>query len=629
MPRRALTVSVSGLLFVVAGWYPVFAARPSARDALGLKPVQADVDYQLVAEDQIDRCEVVDLKGQWVGWEVRSADGEVLRRFADTNKNKKVDLWCYFRDGVEVYRDIDSDFNGKADQYRWLGTAGTRWGIDEDENGTIDRWKQISPEEVTAELVAALATKDSQRFERLLLSSDELRALGFADDEAAAIAKRIERARGEFAAFAARQKVVRPQSQWVQFAAAPPGVLPTGTRGLKQDLVVYENAVAMFESEGETGQLVAGTIVQVGPAWRLIDLPQVIEDNMVAQGGGYFFSPAVGSAVPANTKANGEETQRLVAELEKIDQALAKAMPADLSKLNAGRADIVEKLAIAASGAERRAWVQQLVDTVAAAVQEGTYADGLQRLKKIDPRLLKDDKSLQSYLQFQVISAEYAARLRDSKPDDFPKIQEWYLGTLTKFGSLYEGTAEAGLAMMQLALSKEFEADEAAALSWYRQVAKEYPGEAFGAKAAGAVRRLESAGKQLNLQGKTLDGKTFDLSSLRGSPVVIHYWATWCEPCKQDMRRLRQLQAQFQSKGLKVVGISVDGRREDAIGYLRENSLPWVQMFEDGGLEGSRLANELGVQTLPTTLLVDKTGKVVRHNVQVAQLGDELDQLTR
>ena len=76
-----------------------------------------------------------------------------------------------------MYRDIDSDFNRKVDQYRWLGTAGMRWAIDTNEDGRIDRWKAISPEEVSEELIAALGTRDADRFRRLLLTEEELQGL--------------------------------------------------------------------------------------------------------------------------------------------------------------------------------------------------------------------------------------------------------------------------------------------------------------------------------------------------------------------------------------------------------------------------------------------------------------------
>ena len=134
------------------------AAPPSPADALALSPVQKDtVQYEKVPSEDVDRCVVTDITAEGMtGWEVSLPDGTLLRRFADTNGDKRIDLWCYFQFGVEVYRDVDSDFNGKADQHRWLGMAGTRWAIDRDEDKKIDGWKQISAEEVSAEIVAAL-----------------------------------------------------------------------------------------------------------------------------------------------------------------------------------------------------------------------------------------------------------------------------------------------------------------------------------------------------------------------------------------------------------------------------------------------------------------------------------------
>ena len=65
---------------------------------------------------------------------VKNGAGQMLRIFVDTNADNTVDQWSYYKDGVEVYRDIDSNHNGKADQCRWLNTAGTRWGIDKNED---------------------------------------------------------------------------------------------------------------------------------------------------------------------------------------------------------------------------------------------------------------------------------------------------------------------------------------------------------------------------------------------------------------------------------------------------------------------------------------------------------------
>ena len=174
------------------------AATPSAEQALGLTPVQAGVDYDRPSPQEISKCKIIAKKinGQ-VGWIVEGPDGTILRKFVDTNGDNVVDQWSYYKDGVEVYRDIDSNFNGKADQHRWFNTGGTRWGMDPKEDGVIDSWKMISAEEVTAEVVAALATRDADRFARVVLSSDELKNLGLGKSRSAELAEKVGKLAGD------------------------------------------------------------------------------------------------------------------------------------------------------------------------------------------------------------------------------------------------------------------------------------------------------------------------------------------------------------------------------------------------------------------------------------------------
>src|SRR5262245_1696443 len=152
----AFTLGIA--FFAVAS---VQAASPTVEQALKLAPIQKDVDYDVPSAAEAPKCTIKAEKlGGQTGWVVRSPGGQILREFVDTNGDNVVDRWSYFKDGIEIYRDIDENFNGKADQYRWLNTAGIRWGIDKDEDGRIDSWKTISAEEVTAEVVHALRDKD-------------------------------------------------------------------------------------------------------------------------------------------------------------------------------------------------------------------------------------------------------------------------------------------------------------------------------------------------------------------------------------------------------------------------------------------------------------------------------------
>ena len=256
------------------------AASPSAAEALKLAPIQKGVDYDQPSADDAAKCTITarKLNGK-VGWVVEAPSGTVLREFVDTNGDNIVDEWSYFKDGLEVYRDIDADFNRKAEQSRWFHTAGSRWGVDKDEDGVIDGWKAISAEEVTAEVVAALATKDKARFSRLLLGPAELKSLGLGDEKVEELGKRLAAAEAEFAKLADEQKALGPDAKWLQFSASGPGVVPSGTHGSTEDIRVYENVAAIVESGGKTGEVLVGTLVQVGDGWRVIGAPRLAADG--------------------------------------------------------------------------------------------------------------------------------------------------------------------------------------------------------------------------------------------------------------------------------------------------------------------------------------------------------------
>ncbi len=625
---RGMAAIAGGLL--IAG--TSLAANPTPQQALALKPVQSGVSYQRVDDEEVAECRVEDIDREgWSGWRVIGPDGTLLRRFADTNGDKKVDLWCYFEYGVEVYRDIDSGFTGKADQYRWLGNGGTRWGLDRDEDGQIDRWKVISPEEVSAELVASIRDRDAKRFAALLASPEELESVGLEGEKLETLSDKVSQAGRGFAAFAESVEAIGPKAEWVQFAGTMPGTVPAGTDGATKDLTVYENAVAMYQNDGQSGQLLLGTLIQVGDGWRMIELPTAARGgDPIAQSSGIFFTPSV-MPNPSETSARnlGGATQELVDRLEAIDRQLASATEKrQLADLHAKRADVVEKLVESSSGSpeERRTWTRQLVDTVSMAVQSGDYPGGLERLKRVASRHAGDDEALAAYATFHAISSEYV--LRQAPEDaDFAEVQEWYLDRLATFVDRYPESPEAGEAMLQLALSKEFEEKEKDALAYYRKVATAFPESSAGEKAAGAVRRLESVGKTIELAGTTLDGKPLSLADLRGRPVVVHYWANWCEPCKQDMKMLRRLQSQYQRARLAIVGVNVDVSRDQAVEYVKTAQLGWPQLFAPGGLEGSPHARRFGIQTLPTMMLIDGSGKVVSHNIRAAELPDAIDQV--
>ncbi len=612
------------------------AAKPTAAEALSIAPTQDGIEYERPEKADVARCTVeTESAGGISGLVVRGPGGQLLRRFLDTNGDNRVDQWCYFKDGIEIYRDIDTDFEkdkAKVNECRWLGTAGTRWGIDDDQDGTIDRWKEISPEEVTSEVVAAIREKDAVRFRRLLLTAEEIDELGLSEKQAEELRQKVARAASAFAKEAGNQNLITRQTEWIDFGGSRPGVVPAGTDGSTRDITVYDNVTAVVETpaagDKKHSQIVVGSLVRVGEGWRMIDLPGALAKDPKAGGLGFFFmAPIVNRPdIEAGSIAGNvsEEARKLFEELSALDKSLASASGSeDLVRLNARRADLLEKLISAATSVEDRSnWVRQYAETVGAAVTTGAFPDGVARLEKLADAIGKADGG-QDLVPIVKLRLLQAIKDRDSQSEDadYTKVhQEWVKG-LEDFVSEFSARPEAAEAMLQLAMGFEIAAKPKDAVTWYGRIVKDFPQSDMAKKAAGAKYRIESIGKRLALKGRSLDGRsTIDIGDHAGKVVLVHFWANWCEPCKEDIEKIRSLAAKH-GKAFQPIGISLDMATADAVQFARDNRLSWPQLYEEGGMDESRLATELGVLTLPTMLLIDKQGRLVSYDLH----GDDLD----
>ena len=226
MPFHARLALVAASIVIVFGLglpgRSAPGANPSAEQALKLTPIQADVDYDRPTPAEAAKCKIFAKKTDGhVGWVVETADGTILRKFVDTNGDNVVDQWSYYKDGVEVYRENDTTFTGKVDQYRWLNTAGTRWAV---ENGAKREpgakagkniaWKVISPEEVTAEVVAALAKQDVERFNRLLFRPRNCNRWALGRPRARPWRRSSPRRRAIFGPWRPAPAAITPESKW-------------------------------------------------------------------------------------------------------------------------------------------------------------------------------------------------------------------------------------------------------------------------------------------------------------------------------------------------------------------------------------------------------------------------------
>lgn len=110
------------------------------------------------------------------------------------------------------------------------------------------------------------------------------------------------------------------------------------------------------------------------------------------------------------------------------------------------------------------------------------------------------------------------------------------------------------------------------------------------------------------------DGSPLDMAALRGRPLVLNFWGTWCPPCVEEMPALDRFQREFAAKGWQVVGLAIDN--PSAVrGFLAKNPVGYTIGL--AGFEGSELTRRLGNTqgSLPFTLVFDRRGEVARRKL--------------
>jgi thiol-disulfide isomerase/thioredoxin len=109
---------------------------------------------------------------------------------------------------------------------------------------------------------------------------------------------------------------------------------------------------------------------------------------------------------------------------------------------------------------------------------------------------------------------------------------------------------------------------------------------------------------------RTFDGKTVRLTSLRGKPVLVDFWATWCRPCRAAMPHLEEIQKRYRSQGLVVIGLSVDALAPADVRRFAQNLGVSFQL----AMANDRVLDKYGpIRFLPTTFFINREGAIVRR----------------
>ena len=618
---KITTKTLAGMML----WAGVASAQtPSAADLLARKPVQPNVKVSMPTSAETASCKVEALnypKGSGgiapTGFIVRDGQGRIVRQFVDTTGRNNPNIVSYFLDGVESYREIDTNANGKPDTFRYLGANGGRLGRDASESGTIESWgvaEGLTAEEASQELFSAIAMRDAKRLQSLLVSDAEIAAIGLPASEEARVKARRDAAGKRFTD--AVTKLNFPTTaKWVHLETGLPHTVPADAFNGKADSVRHKSAQMLVDrGDGKSVDLVnCGEMIQVagGRMWKLIDGPGDLAES---DGGG---------TIPAAIRD-------LVDVLGKIPPPTGGNEAA--VKYHIDRAKLLEEIVTKTQGADQEPWIKQLIDAYTGAAEQGD-TPAYQRLAAWKTQIDKaaPNTPVAAYTTFRQLTVEYAIKIRAAvKPEEVNKTQTWWKESLEGYLKTFEKAEDAPDAMMRLAMAHEFAGKdgEAQAITVCEKLAQTFPQHPFAAKATGIVNRLKCEGTALAIAGPVLGtNKNYTLAQDSGTVVLVYYWASWAGRTSEEAKQLVDLEKKFAGK-LKVVTVCLDEKAEVAQQVVTSTGLPGTHVFHPGGIDSNPLAVKYGILG-PHAFLIGKDGKVANKNLQLPLAADEIEKLAK
>lgn len=120
---------------------------------------------------------------------------------------------------------------------------------------------------------------------------------------------------------------------------------------------------------------------------------------------------------------------------------------------------------------------------------------------------------------------------------------------------------------------------------------------------------------------QTPDGKSVSLNQLKGSVVVMDFWATWCGPCKAAMPHVQKLHEEYGSKGVKVFGMNCWERDGDPVQYMKDKNYTYGLL-----LNADDVATAYKVSGIPTFYIIGRDGKIAYVGVGFSGSTDEMEE---
>lgn len=121
------------------------------------------------------------------------------------------------------------------------------------------------------------------------------------------------------------------------------------------------------------------------------------------------------------------------------------------------------------------------------------------------------------------------------------------------------------------------------------------------------------------------NGKLVDISDFSGKLVLVDFWASWCGPCRAEMKNLKKLYEEIKGDDLVFISISLDEDKDKWLKALDVEQIPWITLWDNGGIKNSELRLQFGFSSIPFIALIGKDGSLLARQLRGKNIQPEIE----